>query len=170
MPLVLPQNTAEKRLSPDPCYVFIHIYTTPLEPFFFFPPPEWISLSSEVRCTTLFIIFVLLCWICSSMFMSLLYWAAQKWIQHSKCASSGLNREEGSLPLTCWHCSLLQARTFLNFAVKALCWLMINLMPDRSHRVFSPKLLSSQLVSSVRCWIESFLPGAGLGISICCTS
>lgn len=38
MPLVLPQNTAEKRLSPDPCYVFIHIYTTPLELFFFFFP------------------------------------------------------------------------------------------------------------------------------------
>lgn len=85
--------------------MYLHTLTWFSLSLFFFFSPGWISLSSEVRCTTLFIIFVLLCWICSNMFMSLLYWGAQKRIQQSKCASSGLNREEGSPPLTCWHCS-----------------------------------------------------------------
>lgn len=71
-----------------------------------FSSPRWCASSPNLflnqRCSSPFIIFVTLHWPGSSMAMSLLYWRAQHQTQHSRCASAGLKRGEGSVPWTCW--------------------------------------------------------------------
>jgi len=81
------------------------------------------------------------------MSMSLLYWGAQSWTQHSRCA---LTSAEGRGRIR--SCSLLatlilmQPRVVLAFfEARARCWLVFNFV---SRKSFSAKLLSSWLPSA----------------------
>lgn len=64
--------------------------------------PSSLGLSSYVRCFNHFSIFAAFCWTCSSVSLSLLYWRADKRVQHSRCVLAVLSQGEGSPPLTFW--------------------------------------------------------------------
>ena len=82
--------------------VFIHIDKIPLSLLFSrLSCPSSLSLSSCERCSSA-LIFVALHWTCSGKSMSLLYWGAQHWTQHTSCVSPVLSRGAGSPPSTCW--------------------------------------------------------------------
>lgn len=63
--------------------------------------PSSCSLSSQEKCSSPFITFVAVCWTFSSMLMSLLYWGAQCWTQHSRCNLW----QRHSCPNPCHYCS-----------------------------------------------------------------
>lgn len=82
------------------------------------------------------------------------------WTQHSKCY---LIRARKSERVTSLHLLamlwLTQPRIPLAFLVRrAHCWLMFSLVPTRSLRFFSVKLLSTWVASSMYWCLESFLP------------
>ena len=74
--------------------------------------------------------------------MSLLYWAAQKWTQDSRCGLTGAEERER---ITSLHFCLMQWRIPFAFsAARADCWLMGNWVSTRTPRSFFAKVLSSQ--------------------------
>ena len=60
----------------------------PSLPFCRLNSPSSLSLSSYVRYSSPLVVLVALHWTLSSSSMSLLYWAAQKWTQYSRCGFS----------------------------------------------------------------------------------
>ena len=84
----------------SPYQVFLNISKIPLSPLFSrLNKTLSCSLYSYVRCSSPLIIFMPLCWTCSSISMSLLYWGAQGCTQHPSRASLVLDRGEWSPPV-----------------------------------------------------------------------
>lgn len=68
----------------EPAQLFIHIDKITLSLLFSrLSSPSSFSLSSYDKHSSLFIFFVALCWTCTTLSMSLLYWGVQNWTQHS---------------------------------------------------------------------------------------
>jgi len=115
--------------------------------------PSSLSLSSQERCCSPFIISVARFWTLSSMSMSLLCWGAQNWTQRSRCNLTSAE-QKGRLtslllmamfplvqPRYCW--------LFCFLATRAHCLLMVNLVSTRTPRSFSAKLLCSWAAPSM---------------------
>lgn len=97
------------------------------------------------------IILVALHWTCSSISVSLFYWGAQEWTQHSRCVPRG----EGSLSLACWwHPSWYSPGCFWS----ALLWeWFASLVFTRTARSFLSRLVFTQLPLSAHWCMNLFL-------------
>uniref|UniRef100_A0A8B9QH24 Glycoprotein endo-alpha-1,2-mannosidase n=2 Tax=Apteryx owenii TaxID=8824 RepID=A0A8B9QH24_APTOW len=89
LPLILSLGTTEKSLAPsslDPpiryLYLLIRISLSLL--FSRLNRPSSLSFFSYKQCSSPLIVFVALCWTCSSRSVSVLYWGAQNWTQYSR--------------------------------------------------------------------------------------
>lgn len=101
--------------------------------------PSSLSLSSQERCSSTLIIFVIFCWTCSSTSIPLLSWGIQNWTQHSRI---GFNSAKWRGRTT--HLSLLailalkQPKVFP--CLEGTLWLTFSLVYPRTP---SPFLLKS---------------------------
>ena len=146
-----------------------HIYKYLSDPHFvFFSPrlnrPRLLSLSSYLRCSRPFTIFVALHWTLSRRSMSFfglgsseLDTVFQMWPHQSRV------EVEDHLPRPDGHSPLMHPRIPLAFmATRAHCWLMANLSFTRTPRSFSAELLSSRSAANLywcilRCKIPHLL-------------
>lgn len=101
-PLVLPLGTTEESLALSALHPPLrYLYT--LIRFSRLSGPISPSLSSEERCSGLFITFVTLCWTSSTVCPCLSCTGEpMDWTQHSRNPSALLSSREASPPLTCW--------------------------------------------------------------------
>jgi len=84
--------------------VFIDFSKLPLSLLFSsLNSPSSFSFSPYEKYSIALIIVTALCM--DGMSMSLMYWGAQHWTQHSRYVSPVLSRRVGTPPLTCWKCS-----------------------------------------------------------------
>lgn len=103
--------------------------------------PSSLCLSSYKQWSCHIIISMLLLWTLSSSSVSLLYWRAQKWTQHTRC---GLTSAEGRERISFFDLlatlHLLMPRILLaTFASRTHYWLTLYLVSTRTPRPFSVK-------------------------------
>lgn len=81
---------------------YVHTLICPLEPFLLQAEQSQLSQLVFIEEMLQFIITVGLCWACTRMSVTFLYWGAQNWTHHCRYVSLELNRREGSHPSSCW--------------------------------------------------------------------
>lgn len=130
-------------------YVFTYMDKSFPEPKFpRLNPSSSISLSSQERCSTLFIIFMALQRTLSSMSMSLLLLGGQNWAQHSRVTSSYFRNGKDLLP-----------------------WLAGNISPNMAQDTFSlcckGTFVAQDSLASTRipgCFLQNFFPKLSHGV------
>lgn len=124
--------------------------------------PCWIpvlSLSSNDKCISPFIISLGLFWSLCSTSHFLLNWGSQNWTRHSRYVSAALSRGEGSPPLTCWwHSSQCRVREemprglIFTHREKLMCTSLFKSPPDSSctfQYMFHQNILQKIAVKSL---------------------
>lgn len=128
----------------------IHIDTISSSPLFSRPNnSRFHSLSLYDSGSNPFIGFVVLCWICCSMAASVLYGGAHIWMWCSRCATSAEQRGRITSPDLLTTLLMQPGVLLATFAARTRCWLVFNLVSNRTSKAFSAKLLLGHLVPCV---------------------
>lgn len=173
LPLILSLDTSDKSLAPSslhpPSRYLCTMARYPSKSFLLWlNSPSSPSLSSHLRCSSLWITFMALGSTLSSVSMSLLYWGAKNWTQDSRCGLTSAAQEEGSPPSSCQQSVVQWSQSYRwpSLGQGHIAALHSTCCSPGPPRFFPSKLLSSWVIPGIySCMGDCSSPDMALHIS-----